>query len=71
MFHPKCPKCERSVASMHLATVNGVTGGTAWKTVLFCCPHCHSILSANIDPIAVKGDIVAEVVNKVAARLGR
>ena len=35
--------------------------GTPWKCIAFCCPHCNSILSVQIDPIAIKTDIVNEL----------
>jgi hypothetical protein len=36
--------------------------------VSFCCPHCRAILSVSIDPIAIKTDIVKELLKKLRDR---
>jgi hypothetical protein len=43
----------------------GVPFGTKWNTIILCCPHCQTAISAQIDPVALKTDIVAEVVKKL------
>jgi hypothetical protein len=35
--------------------------GGSWKAISYQCPHCETVLSVEIDPIAVKADIVAEI----------
>ncbi|MGO8034078.1 hypothetical protein ACC712_37725, partial [Rhizobium ruizarguesonis] len=37
--------------------------GTIWKAITLKCPHCSTILSAAIDPIAIKNDIVNAIKN--------
>jgi hypothetical protein len=61
----KCPKCEKMIATVRgdHVTVNSPTG--AWHGVSYACPYCHSILSVEIDPVALKTDIVKEVVKKL------
>jgi hypothetical protein len=35
--------------------------GQQWRTVKYCCPHCQVILSVQIDPVALKTDIVESI----------
>jgi phage FluMu protein Com len=58
----KCPKCEQIVESINLSDVNAsVFFGTKWRTITLNCPHCHTILGAQIDPIAIKTGTVREI----------
>lgn len=55
----KCPKCEKSV--MHVTVEDlpiHVGFEPRWKGAVYLCPHCKSILSVGIDPIAIKTDIL-------------
>jgi endogenous inhibitor of DNA gyrase (YacG/DUF329 family) len=62
-FHmtSKCPKCEKLVTRLNL---NGMDAsepfkmGNGWKAITLTCPHCSSVLGAQIDPIAIRSDIV-------------
>lgn len=58
----KCPKCEKSLTT---AGISDLTVGSAfnkqWNGVAYTCPYCYTILSVAIDPIAIKTDIVREV----------
>ncbi len=64
----KCPKCEKPVFSVTVTPIDGnVPFGTAWKCVAYSCVSCQSVLSVQIDPIAIKTDIL----NGVAKLLGR
>jgi hypothetical protein len=68
----KCPKCDQI---MHSITVQGVTGkiafGKSWNAISYQCPHCHTVLSVEIDPIALKSDIVGEVTDGILKMLPR
>jgi len=57
----KCAKCERVLSTVNLKAITVRAPGTTWKGVSYECPYCSSILSVGIDPIAVKTDVVAEV----------
>jgi hypothetical protein len=60
---------------MHSITVQGVMGkiafGKSWNAVSYQCPHCHTVLSVEIDPIALKSDIVGEVTDGILKMLPR
>ena len=40
-------------------------GQTSWNGVSYQCPHCHAVLGVQIDPIAVKTDIVNELFDRL------
>lgn len=55
----KCPKCDNPVHSVNISKANGVVGlQTRWKCITFSCQTCNSVLGVQIDPIAIKTDIV-------------
>lgn len=59
----KCPKCEKVVtqAIFEAIDVRESFGTTTWKGVSYKCPSCSSVLGIQIDPIAVKTDILSGV----------
>ncbi len=65
----KCPKCEKTITYTNLKGLESKEpfGGKAWKAVAHCCPHCDSAFSVEIDPIALRSDII----NGVKRALGR
>lgn len=55
----KCPKCDKILTFVNLSGLDVHTpNGGALKGVTYECPMCQSVLSVQIDPIAVKTDIV-------------
>jgi len=55
----KCPKCEATVSSLKITGVEGrAPSGQGWKCITLNCPSCGTVLSAQIDPVAIKTDIV-------------
>jgi hypothetical protein len=61
-MHGKCPKCEKQIITASYSTPDITRlGGQSWKGVSINCPHCQTVLSISIDPIAIKSDIVASV----------
>jgi endogenous inhibitor of DNA gyrase (YacG/DUF329 family) len=59
----KCPKCEKPVMQVAIADVpaRAFMGRTEWKGISFNCPMCQTILGVQIDPIAIKTDILNEL----------
>lgn len=58
----KCPSCNQVFgAPLMQGFTSGVMLGSQWKCIAFCCPLCTTVLSAQIDPIAIKTDIVADL----------
>lgn len=64
----KCPKCEKMISSVsieHVDVKEGVIGPASWHGISYLCPYCRSVLSAQIDPIALKADIVSELLDRL------
>jgi hypothetical protein len=61
-----CPKCESSVTRLVLETLlikGRPKDAPSYHGVTFSCPSCGCVLGAGFDPLAVKNDIVEEVVH--------
>lgn len=61
----KCPKCENIISTVNIGTVVMQIGRQKWKGVVYSCPFCFSAISAEMDPVALKYDIVNEVTANV------
>jgi hypothetical protein len=63
-----CPHCGKPAHTVTIEPIDGsVLLGSTYKCIAFKCNACQKILSVQIDPIAVKADIV----NDVAKLLGK
>lgn len=61
----KCPKCEKLISSVKINPIEGRVGTQAKLHCLaYCCPYCSTVLSVEIDPIAIKTDMVNELRGK-------
>jgi hypothetical protein len=64
----KCPHCGKALLHVNGGFINvSIPGGIDRKGILYSCPSCLAALSVEIDPLAVKTEIVAEI----ARLLGR
>lgn len=63
MGHGKCPKCEKPTDHLEIdrVTIGDKLNGPLWHGYAAICPSCKTIVSAGIDPIAIKTDIVKEM----------
>ncbi|WP_313226256.1 hypothetical protein [Stutzerimonas chloritidismutans] len=59
----KCPKCEKILQNAHIEPIELKQGfnQATWNGAAISCPWCKTILSASIDPLAIKADIVNEI----------
>jgi uncharacterized protein with PIN domain len=57
----KCPKCEKVISSVKIEEIPASTGpgGAEWNAVSYCCKSCNTVLSVQIDPIAIKTDTLS------------
>ena len=47
----KCPSCEATVDKLDIKLVGGVdVSKRVVETLMFCCPSCKAIVSAQINP---------------------
>jgi len=62
----RCPQCNAALSSAKAESIS-IDGGTAgrWHGVAYTCPSCNTFLGVEIDPIALKADIVSEVVDQI------
>lgn len=59
----KCPKCEAVVSRAIVNTLDlDVIGGTSYLGVAYSCPACQTVLSVQMDPMALTAAIVTDVV---------
>jgi hypothetical protein len=64
----KCPKCDKLLTQVQAENMEIHEGLISrWKGASFLCPFCHTILSVGLDPLALKADLVTEILE----RLGR
>lgn len=69
----KCPSCGKNVTRLN---GNGVDasfgiGTTPLKALTYNCPFCYAVLGCQIDPIAVRTEIVSQTVDELLKRLKR
>ena len=58
----KCPNCQETIPNVvveSIGTQKPIAGG--WNAICFRCPSCHTILSVQLDPVALRQDIVENV----------
>lgn len=61
----KCPKCDQMITFVRLDSIDVKASQKNWLGVAYECPLCSAILSVAIDPIAIKTDLVNEVVKRL------
>jgi|GEM_PF-3172455 len=65
MNHGKCPKCEGRIATLKIESLHAVVSSTEhYKALTMLCPHCHTVLGAGLDPLALVNDTVAQIVDQ-------
>jgi hypothetical protein len=60
-MYGKCPGCQNLVMSVSGHPVKINIGTSIWNGITYQCPSCQTVLGCQIDPIAVKSDIITEV----------
>jgi hypothetical protein len=62
MYSGKCPHCEKTIASLLVETLDINAGAifpqATYKGATYLCPHCHAVLGASMDQIALNVDLV-------------
>jgi hypothetical protein len=65
MANGRCPKCEAPISSVTIETISVKAKPQNWTGVSYLCPSCSCVLSVAIDPIALKNDIVTEILDRL------
>ena len=55
------PECKTPLDRVKVEHLRVEAAGGPWTGVSYICPFCLMVLSVGIDPIALKADIVSEV----------
>ncbi len=64
-----CPKCEKPLMRVTIEDVEvSAIAGRALRGLNYLCPTCHAVVSVGIDPIALKADIVNEILQALGKR---
>lgn len=59
---PKCLNCQQAIPHVvvqSIGTEKPTAGG--WNGICFLCPFCRTILGVQLDPVALREDIVESV----------
>lgn len=67
----KCPACDKPILTLRGGTTDVTFPGGTFKTIVFQCPSCTAVLGAQIDPIALRTDIINGTVERLMKALGR
>lgn len=58
----KCPHCGKLISRLNLVELPGYVGGrSTFRCVSYNCPFCFSSISVQIDPIAIRADILKKL----------
>lgn len=64
----KCPNCEKFITHVNSKTIDCITPKSKFFGVSHNCPICSTSLGVQIDPIAIKTGIVAEITKLLSRR---
>jgi hypothetical protein len=64
----KCPKCENVVTHVRGDGVTANFSGKSFNATTYSCPMCFTVLGCEIDPIAIRFDIVKMVCDELKRR---
>lgn len=55
----RCPRCDKPITPVSIQAVEGTAPvGTRFRCIALDCPHCGAVLGAQLDPLAIRNDIV-------------
>ena len=58
----KCPKCDEKLSSVVTQDITLLAGASGqWKGLSHCCPYCSAILGVELNPIAIREDILSGI----------
>lgn len=61
-----CPHCKAPVSLVSIKDIQAqALLGATWKAVAYCCQACQAIISIQIDPIAIRTEIIESLGGRV------
>ena len=58
----QCLKCEQDMTDVKLKQIMGKDpGDQSLKCIAYTCPHCSTVISVQLDPLALKTDTLNAV----------
>lgn len=64
-----CPSCKKIVRGVEADGIDiSVNLMPQWKGVAYHCQSCRAVLGVEIDPVALKADILAEIKQLLSGR---
>jgi uncharacterized protein with PIN domain len=70
----KCPNCNAVITNVrheHVTVGQSLFGQKEWHGISYVCPSCSTVLSVQIDPVALYNDTVDKTVERLLAALRR
>lgn len=65
----KCPKCDTPLGHLVIQDIEmNVPGGRSWRGNAYTCPRCCVIISVAIDHVALKAELVADIIKGLGRR---
>jgi hypothetical protein len=61
----QCPNCKTTISHVQLEGISVKAKGGNWNGVSYLCPSCNCVLSVGIDPVALKTDLVREILENL------
>lgn len=62
----KCPSCAEVITGFTVREVPGCGyGGRSWKCISMNCPKCNTSLGVQVNPDAIKKDLLADMAETV------
>ena len=69
MFAGKCPKCEKTITRVNGKHVEIVVSlDRKLHGISYSCPSCNTVISIQVDPIAIKTDTINGLLEKLKKR---
>lgn len=67
----KCPKCNNNLTHVDAESIPIHLEQKKYNGLALLCPHCATILSASVDPLFLKSDSLADILELLRDQMGK
>lgn len=60
-----CPSCKKALPRVNGGSTTIQVGMSTYDGFAYSCPSCNAVISVEIDPIAMKNDIVESLLQRL------